>query len=214
MNIILMGPPGAGKGTQAAMMVKRFEIPHISTGDMFRQAIRQGTELGLKAKAFMEEGQLVTDEVTIGIVQERLAADDCKAGFLLDGFPRTVAQADALAEIINTLGMKLDAVVNIEVPDEILFFRMTGRRVCSQCGATYHLEFNSPRNEGCCDRCQGSLYQRDDDSEATVSNRLAVYSSQTEPLVRYYWHLGLLKTINGNQEMEEVFADICKGLER
>ena len=214
MNIILMGPPGAGKGTQAAMMVKRFEIPHISTGDMFRQAIRQGTELGLKAKAFMEAGQLVTDQVTIGIVRERLTPDDCRAGFLLDGFPRTVVQADALAEIINTLGMKLDAVVNIEVPDEILFLRMTGRRVCSQCGAAYHLEFNPPRNEGCCDRCQGSLYQRDDDSEATVSNRLAVYSSQTEPLVRYYWHLGLLKTINGNQEMEEVFADICKGLER
>lgn len=212
MNIILMGPPGAGKGTQAEMLVKHFNIPHISTGDIFRAAIKQGTELGLKAKAFMDAGQLVPDEVTIGIVRERLQANDCAQGFLLDGFPRTVFQADALAEIMVDLDRKIDAVINIEVPNEILFARMTGRRICRQCAATYHVDFNPPVTANECDRCQGELYQRSDDSEATVSNRLQVYGQQTEPLVKYYLQQGSLKTINGNQELTRVFADICQNL--
>lgn len=214
MNIILMGPPGAGKGTQAEMLVKRFAVPHISTGDMFREAIKQGTELGLKAKAFMESGQLVTDDVTIGIVRERLAADDCKKGFLLDGFPRTVPQADALAEIMANLGRKIDAAVNIEVPNEVLFGRMTGRRICRQCGATHHIEFNPPVNAGQCNRCKGELYQRSDDSEETVSNRLEVYARQTEPLIKYYRQQGILQAIDGNQDLVKVFDDICHSLEQ
>lgn len=213
MNIILMGPPGAGKGTQAGMLARRFSIPHVSTGDMFRKAIKQGTEMGLKAKAFMDAGQLVTDEVTIGIVAERLGADDCAEGFLLDGFPRTILQAEALGGIMANLGRKLDAVVNIDVPNEALFGRMTGRRICRQCGATYHIAFNPPAQAGECDRCQGELYQRSDDTEATVSNRLQVYARQTEPLVAYYREQGLLKTIDGSQELNRVFADICQGLE-
>lgn len=213
MNIVLMGPPGAGKGTQAEMLVKCLNIPHISTGDMFREAIKQGTELGLKAKAFMDGGQLVTDEVTIGIVRERIGADDCVAGFLLDGFPRTVPQADALDEIIAKLGRKIDAVININVSNEILFERMTGRRICRQCGATYHVSFNPPAVANECDRCKGELYQRSDDSEATVSNRLKVYSQQTEPLIKYYEQQGLLKSIDGAQELNKVLAEICKSLE-
>lgn len=212
MNIILLGPPGAGKGTQAAKLVKQFDIPHISTGDMFRAAIKQGSELGLEAKAVMDAGQLVPDELTIAIVRERLAEPDCERGFLLDGFPRTVPQADALEQILAGLNRSLDAVINIEVPDDVLMPRMTGRRICKQCGATYHTRFNPPKESGKCDQCGGELYQRSDDSEETVNNRLAVYARQTEPLVAYYLHRGSLKTINGNQSLQRVFADICGGL--
>ena len=212
MNIILMGPPGAGKGTQAEILVKEFKIPHISTGDMFRDAIKQGTELGMKAKAFMDGGHLVPDDVTIGIVQERLTAEDCTLGFLLDGFPRTVPQADALGKILDSLERRLDAVINIEVADEILMTRMVGRRICRQCGAPYNIEFNPPQEAGKCDQCGGELYQRSDDTEATVANRLAVYIQQTEPLLTYYQQQGLLIRVNGNQEVTKVFGDICNSL--
>ncbi len=212
MNIILLGPPGAGKGTQAKMLVDEFGLPHISTGDMFRAAISQGTELGIKAKAYMDSGQLVPDEVTIGIVRDRLAASDCEAGFLLDGFPRTVPQAQALQKILNGLGYKLDAAVNIEVDDGAIIARMVGRRVCRQCGATYNIQFNAPRAEGKCDQCGGELYQRSDDSEATVANRLKVYAEQTEPLLDYYQQQGQVLTVNGNQDMTKVFGEIYNSL--
>lgn len=168
MKILLMGPPGAGKGTQAEKLTELFSIPHISTGDMFRKAQEEGTELGLKAKSYMEQGLLVPDEVTIGIVRERLAEDDCKAGFLLDGFPRTVQQADALDKILVDLGTKLDAALNIEVPKEFLIERLTGRRICKKCKATYHVSFNAPKVKNVCDRCGGELYQRADDTIETV----------------------------------------------
>jgi len=212
MNIILMGPPGAGKGTQAKMLVKEIGVPHISTGDMFRAAIKQGSELGMKAKAVMDAGQLVSDKLTIAIVRERLAESDCEPGFLLDGFPRTIPQADALNEILAGLHRSLDAAVNIEVANDVLIPRMTGRRICRQCGASYHIQFNPPQQALRCDLCGGELYQRSDDSEKTVASRLAVYEQQTNPLVAYYLHRGLLKTINGNQNLQEVFADICRSL--
>lgn len=212
MNIILMGPPGAGKGTQAEMLVQKFNIPHISTGDMFRAAIKQGTELGRKAKTIMDAGQLVTDDVTIGIVQERLAETDCNNGFLLDGFPRTIPQADAMIKIMSGLNRSLDAVINIEVPSQILMGRMTGRRICRQCGATYHLEFKPPHETSQCDRCAGEIYQRSDDSAETVTNRLEVYAQQTEPLVEFFDQLGLIRTIDGTKAAEKVFEDIIHSL--
>jgi adenylate kinase len=212
MNIIIMGPPGAGKGTQAKMLIEKYRIPHISTGDMFRAAIKQGTELGLKAKAVMDAGQLVPDELTIGIVRERLAEPDCENGFLLDGFPRTIPQAEALREILAGLNRSLDAAINVEVSNDILLPRMTGRRICRQCGVSYHINFNPPKTPSKCDQCSGELYQRSDDSEETVANRLAVYAKQTQPLVEYYCHRGLLKTVNGDQAMQEVFHAICKRL--
>lgn len=212
MHILLMGPPGAGKGTQAEHLVDAYHIPHISTGDMFRKAQKDGTALGLEAKRYMEAGELVPDEVTIGIVRERLSEDDCKEGFLLDGFPRTVAQADALTGILKELNMPLDGAVNIEVPDEKLIERLTGRRICKSCGATYHMVFNPPQKEGVCDKDQGELYQRGDDTEETAKNRLAVYAKQTEPLITYYKEAGVLIPINGNQAVDEVTRDIMAAL--
>lgn len=214
MNLILMGPPGAGKGTQAAMLVERLEVPHISTGDMFRKAIKDGTELGRQAKAYMDKGQLVPDEVTVGIVRERLGEPDCEKGFLLDGFPRTVVQAEKLEGILAELKMKLDAVVNINVPRERLVARLTGRRVCKACGATYHVEFNPPIREGTCDSCGGELIQRSDDTRETVENRLDVYLKQTEPLISYYREKGLLKEIDGDQPVRDVLIAIGHSLGR
>jgi adenylate kinase len=208
-----MGGPGAGKGTQASPLIERFSIPHISTGDMFRAAIKNGTELGLKAKSFMDAGGLVPDEVTIGIVAERLAMPDCKAGFLLDGFPRTLAQGDALGQILDGLGMKLDGVINIEVDEAVLIPRLTGRRVCRKCGASYHMIFNKPEKEGVCGQCGGELYQRSDDTIETAKNRLNVYNQQTEPLIAFYEKQGLLKRINGDQTIDLVLADILKALD-
>mgnify|MGYP000987480354 FL=1 len=213
MRIILMGPPGAGKGTQAALLVDHYKIPHISTGDMFREAIKQGTPLGLKAKEYMDAGALVPDEVTIGIVADRLAQDDCANGFLLDGFPRTAAQADALAKILSDLNINLDGVVNIEVPEEVLLERLTGRRVCKQCAATFHTVFNPPKVQGICDKCGGELFQRSDDTIETAQNRLKVYNEQTEPLIAYYSRQGLLKRIEGDGEIQQVFRNIVKVLE-
>ncbi len=208
MNIVLMGLPGAGKGTQAEKIVDKYGIPHISTGDMFRAAIKEGTELGLKAKSFMDNGDLVPDEVTIGIVRERLSKEDCEKGFLLDGFPRTVAQAEALENILADLGKKMHYVININVDKDILMERLTGRRICKECGATYHLVFNPPTEEGVCNRCGGELYQRADDNEETVQNRLDVNIKQTQPLLAYYEEKGYLKNIDGQQDIHRVFDDI------
>ena len=212
MHILLMGPPGAGKGTQAANLVKEFGIPHISTGDMFRAAVKEGTELGLQAKACMDAGKLVPDEVTIGIVKERLAKPDCKKGFILDGFPRTVEQADALTGILKELGLSLTAALNITVPAADLIERAVGRRICKACGATYHVKFNPPQKAGVCDTCAGDLYQRADDSEETMKNRLSVYEAQTKPLIAYYEKAGVYKEIDGRQAIDDVKAAMIAAL--
>lgn len=208
LNLILMGLPGAGKGTQAEKIVEKYNIPHISTGDMFRTAIKEGTELGMKAKSFMDQGSLVPDEVTIGIVRERLSKEDCKKGFLLDGFPRTVAQAEALESILSDLDSQINFVINIDVDKDILMERLTGRRICTSCGATYHLIFNPPAEENKCNRCGGELYQRADDHEETVQNRLEVNLKQTQPLLDFYGEKGYLQNINGQQHINKVFEDV------
>lgn len=208
MKIVFMGPPGAGKGTQAEKIVEKYQIPHISTGDMFRKAINDQTELGIEAKRYMDQGALVPDHVTIGIVKDRLSESDCKQGFLLDGFPRTLEQANALDEILVSLGSKIDYVVNIDVDLNILKERLTGRRICRSCGATYHLVFNPPAVEDICNKCGGELYQRKDDNEETVDARLATYVKQTKPLLDYYSLAGNLVNINGQQSIDLVFVEI------
>lgn len=212
MHILLMGPPGAGKGTQAEKLVADFPIPHISTGDMFRAAVKNGTELGKEAKKYMDAGGLVPDEVTIGIVRERLSQPDCVKGFILDGFPRTKEQAAALDDILKDLKIELDAAVNISVPDADLVSRVTGRRICKACGATFHVTFNPPKKENVCDKCGGSLYQRDDDKETTVKKRLEAYHSQTAPLIAYYKAAGVYKEIDGTQPIDKVYADVVKAV--
>ncbi len=208
MKIVFMGPPGAGKGTQAEKIIETYQIPHISTGDMFRKAIKDQTELGMEAKRYMDQGALVPDHVTIGIVKDRLSESDCKSGFLLDGFPRTVDQAKALDEILTSLDSKIDYVINIDVDLDILKERLTGRRICRSCGATYHMIFNPPAVAGTCDKCGGELYQRKDDNEETVGNRLDVYVNQTKPLLDYYSLAGNLVNINGQQSIDLVFEEI------
>ena len=208
MKLLIMGRPGAGKGTQAVNIREYYNIPHISTGDMFRAAIKNQTALGLEAKSYMDKGALVPDEVTIGIVKERLLEDDCKKGFLLDGFPRTIAQAQALDEFLIENGIKLDAVLDVNVPAEILVRRMVGRRVCKTCGATFHVEFNAPKVDGICDNCKSPLIQRADDTEETAVNRLSVYDNQTAPLLEFYKKQNILKTVNGDQPLDKVFEDI------
>lgn len=208
MNIVLMGLPGAGKGTQAEKIVEKYDIPHISTGDMFRAAIKEGTELGLKAKSYMDQGALVPDEVTIGIVRERLAQKDCDKGFLLDGFPRTVPQAEALDNILEELGKKIEHAINIQVEKDELVARLSGRRICRTCGASYHLVFNSPKEEGKCDKDGGELYTRPDDNPETVSNRLEVNMNQAQPLLDFYESKGVLTNIDGQQDIDKVFADL------
>ncbi|MDW7674585.1 MAG: adenylate kinase [Bacillota bacterium] len=214
MKLLLMGPPGAGKGTQAEKLVESLSIPHISTGDMFRSAIKEGTSLGKKAKEYMDGGQLVPDEVTIGIVKERLQQPDCEQGFLLDGFPRTVGQAEALDKILAELNLELDKVIDIHVSREKLVERLTGRRICKGCGATFHVVFNPPQVTDKCDKCAGELYQRSDDNEETAANRLDVYNEQTKPLQDFYADQGLLVTINGEQPMTLVLKDIGESLGR
>lgn len=204
MNIILMGLPGAGKGTQASEIVKKSPIPHISTGDMFRKAIKDQTELGKEAKSYMDRGELVPDEVTVGIVKERLSEDDAKKGFLLDGFPRTLEQAEALSKIMKELDRKIDAVINIEVPEEELMNRLTGRRICEVCGTTYHLVFNPPKVDGVCDLDGGKLYQREDDNPETVAKRLEVNVKQSKPIIEYYDKEGILQNIDGSGDIEKV----------
>ncbi len=213
MNIVLMGLPGAGKGTQADKIVEKYAIPHISTGDMFRAAIKGGTELGLKAKSFMDDGALVPDEVTIGIVRERLSKSDCDNGFLLDGFPRTVPQAAALDALLLDLNKNVEYVLNIQVEQEELIKRLTGRRICKECGTAYHLVFNPPQKDGVCDKDGGELYQRADDNPETVTNRLEVNMKQTQPLLDYYGDKGVLTNINGQQDIHKVFADLNALLE-
>ncbi len=212
MRLILLGPPGAGKGTQAASLVKHYKIPHISTGDIFRANIKGGTELGKKAKAYIDKGELVPDELTVAIVQDRLMQDDAKNGFLLDGFPRNVLQAEALDSVLNENGQKIDYAVCIDVKAESLIKRAVGRRLCRDCGATYHIEFMPPKNDGVCDTCNGELYQRDDDNEQTMSNRIAVYEQQTSPLVEYYDKKNILKRINGEQSADDVFKEMLSSL--
>jgi len=212
MNLILLGPPGAGKGTQAELLLKRFNIPHISTGDIFRAAIKEGTPLGTEAKRYIDSGQLVPDQVVIGIVKERLLKEDCKNGFLLDGFPRTVPQADSLDNFLKSNGKKVDAVINIEVNSAALLKRLTGRRVCRNCAAVYHMETKKPKVSGICDHCGGEVYQRADDTPETVSKRLEVYSSQTEPLIAYYRNKDVLHSFNGQEEIRTVFIKICEDL--
>jgi adenylate kinase len=199
-----MGLPGAGKGTQAALIVDRLHIPHISTGDMFRAAVKEETTLGIEAKSYMDQGALVPDHVTIGIVRERLGKDDCEKGFLLDGFPRTVPQAEALDELLHDLGKAINLVVYIEVPQEELLSRLTGRRICQDCGATFHLHFAPPKQDGVCDRCGGTLYQRVDDQNETVAKRLQINQEQTEHLIGYYTSKQNLERIDGQQPIEQV----------
>ena len=214
MNIILMGLPGAGKGTQASEIVKKFPIPHISTGDMFRKAIKDETDLGKEAKSYMDRGELVPDEVTVGIVKERISEDDAKKGFLLDGFPRTIEQAEALNNIMSELDRNIDAVINIEVPEEELMNRLTGRRICEKCGTTYHLVFNPPKVDGVCDIDGGKLYQRKDDNPETVSNRLSVNVKQSKPILEYYDEKGVLKNIDGAKDIDEVSKDVIDILDQ
>ncbi|MBZ2175255.1 adenylate kinase [Schnuerera sp. xch1] len=213
MRLVLLGPPGAGKGTQASAIVKKYNIPHISTGDIFRYNIKMNTELGKKAKTYMDKGLLVPDELVVSIVKDRLIKDDCKDGFLLDGFPRTVDQAEALDEELDKMSLKLDKVVNIEVEKDILIERAIGRRICKNCGATYHIKFNPSKKEGICDTCGEELYQRDDDKVDTVEKRIEVYHKQTKPLIDYYAEKGLLLNVDGTKSIEELFNVIVKSLE-
>ncbi|MGG1313147.1 adenylate kinase [Cohnella laeviribosi] len=209
MNILFMGPPGAGKGTQAERIVAEFGIPHISTGDAFRLAMKEGTPLGQKAKEYVDKGLLVPDEVTNGIVRDRISQDDCKNGFLLDGFPRTLAQAEALDAMLAEMGRQIDHVINLKVDRSFLLTRLTGRRICKECGTTYHIVFNPPKVPGVCDKDGGELYQRSDDTEEKVGTRLDEYTSKTAPLLDYYAGKGLLREVNGEKEIDAVTADIA-----
>ncbi|MFF4867948.1 adenylate kinase [Streptomyces sp. NPDC003444] len=215
MRIVLVGPPGAGKGTQAAFLAKNLDIPHISTGDLFRANISQGTELGLKAKAFMDAGDLVPDEVTIGMAKDRMEQPDAVNGFLLDGFPRNVAQAEALDAVLKAEGMELDAVLDLEVPEDEVVKRIAGRRICRKDSAhVFHVTYNAPKVEGVCDVCGGELYQRDDDSEETVRRRLEVYHTQTEPIIDYYRAQNLVVTISALGKVDEVTAKAMAALKK
>ena len=208
MKIIMLGAPGAGKGTQAKKIAEKFQIPHISTGDIFRANIKNGTELGKKAKSYMDQGQLVPDELTVDLLMDRVKNDDCKDGYVLDGFPRTIPQAEALEEALSKNGDSIDYAINVDVPDENIINRMSGRRACVKCGATYHLEHIPPKTENICDTCGSELILRDDDKPETVKNRLEVYHKQTQPLIDFYSKKGVLKEVDGTKQMEEVFNAI------
>ena len=210
MDFILLGPPGAGKGTQAKLMVDKWNIPQISTGDILRAAVRKGTTLGVEAKGFMDRGGLVPDRVVIGIIAERLKEEDAANGFILDGFPRTIPQAEALQQILDGLDRAIDHVISIEVEDEELVTRLTGRRMCKECGDSFHVVFNPSSNEGTCDRCSGELYQRDDDKEETIRQRLAVYSEQTQPLIAHYEKQGKLRRIPGTGSIDNIFSRVIE----
>lgn len=208
MKIIMLGAPGAGKGTQAKQIAGKFNIPHISTGDIFRANIKGGTELGKKAKAYMDQGALVPDELVVDLVADRIKQDDCKDGYVFDGFPRTIPQAEALDKALEEMGSKIDFAIDIDVPDENIVNRMSGRRACLACGATYHVQFNAPKAEGICDVCGKELVLRDDDKPETVKTRLDVYHTQTQPLIDYYTEKGVLKSVDGTQDVADVFQSI------
>ena len=208
MKIVMLGAPGAGKGTQAIKIADKYDIPHISTGDIFRANIKGGTELGQKAKSYIDKGELVPDEVTIGMLLDRIAQDDCKNGYVLDGFPRTIPQAESLTEALKSQGDQIDFALNIDVPDEAIIERMSGRRACPKCGATYHIVYAAPKTENICDKCGTELIIRSDDKPETVKERLNVYHQQTEPLIAYYKAAGVLREVDGTQELPKVFEDV------
>jgi adenylate kinase len=208
MKLIMLGAPGAGKGTQAKKIAEKYSIPHISTGDIFRANIKGGTELGMKAKSYMDQGQLVPDEVTINMLLDRISAADCKNGYVLDGFPRTIPQAESLTKALDARGEKIDYAIDVDVPDQAIVTRMSGRRACVNCGATYHIVYNAPKKEGVCDACGDNLVLRDDDKPETVQKRLTVYHDQTQPLIEYYKNAGVLRSVDGTKDLNDVFADI------
>ena len=208
MKIVMLGAPGAGKGTQAIKIADKYDVPHISTGDIFGANIKGGTELGQKAKSYIDKGELVPDEVTIGMLLDRIAQDDCKNGYVLDGFPRTIPQAESLTEALKSQGDKIDFALNIDVPDEAIIKRMSGRRACPKCGATYHIVYAAPKTENICDKCGTELIIRSDDKPETVKDRLNVYHQQTEPLIAYYKAAGVLREVDGTQELPKVFEDV------
>lgn len=212
MKIIMLGAPGAGKGTQAKKIAEKYSIPHISTGDIFRANIKGGTELGMKAKSYMDQGQLVPDDVTIGMLLDRISGADCENGYVLDGFPRTIPQAESLTKALDQRGEKMDYAIDVNVPDEAIVARMSGRRACLGCGATYHIVYNAPKQEGICDVCGEKLVLRDDDKPETVQKRLTVYHDQTQPLIQYYSAAGILVTVDGTKDLNEVFKDIVNVL--
>ena len=214
MKIIMLGAPGAGKGTQAKMIADKYQVPHISTGDIFRANIKNGTELGKAAKQYMDQGLLVPDELTVQLLLDRVANADCANGYVLDGFPRTIPQAEVLEKALAELGEKIDYAINVDVPDENIVKRMSGRRACLACGATYHIEHIPPKAEGICDKCGQELVLRDDDKPETVQKRLSVYHEQTQPLIDYYKNQSILKSVDGTQPMDKVFADIVAILEK
>ncbi|WP_349674327.1 adenylate kinase [Lacrimispora sp.] len=208
MKIIMLGAPGAGKGTQAKKIAEKYQIPHVSTGDIFRSNIKEGTQLGRKAKEYMDQGALVPDELTIGMLMDRIQQEDCRNGYVLDGFPRTIPQAESLQNAITEMGQKIDFAINVDVPDENIINRMSGRRACISCGATYHIVYNPSKVPGICDVCGSELVLRDDDKPETVKKRLAVYHDQTRPLIDYYKEAGVLVNVDGTQELNKVFSDI------
>lgn len=208
MKIIMLGAPGAGKGTQAERIASKYQIPHISTGDIFRANIKEGTELGRKAKSYMDQGLLVPDSLTVDLVMDRISQEDCKNGYILDGFPRTIPQAESLTEALKARGEALDFAIDVDVPDESIVSRMSGRRACLSCGSTYHIVYAAPAKEGICDKCGSGLVLRDDDKPETVKKRLTVYHEQTQPLIEYYSNEKILRTVDGTKDMEQVFRDI------
>lgn len=213
MKIIMLGAPGAGKGTQAKKIAEKYGIVHVSTGDIFRANLKGGTELGMKAKSYMDQGKLVPDDVTIAMLLDRIGEADCANGYVLDGFPRTIPQAESLTEVLDKRGEKIDYVIDVDVPDEAIIDRMSGRRACVSCGATYHTVHNAPKTEGVCDACGGKLVLREDDKPETVKRRLSVYHEQTQPLIEYYQKAGILASVDGTQDLNKVFEDIVSVLE-
>ena len=210
MKLVLLGPPGAGKGTQSVILAKQYGVPHISTGDILRESVKKGASLGLKAKSYMDKGELVPDDVVIGIVAERLKLPDCKSGFILDGFPRTLKQAEGLDEALKNIASDIDLVLYFETSERVAITRLTGRRVCRKCGFNYHVKNIPPKKEGVCDRCGGELFQRPDDTEKTVRNRLVVYEQQTKPLIAYYEKKGVLKKVSGDLDVQELNGVLSK----
>lgn len=209
MRLVLLGAPGAGKGTQAKKLIEKFGIPQISTGDILRQNVADGTPLGKEAKSFMDKGELVPDRVVLGLVEDRLKKDDCKKGYILDGFPRNTAQAEALDKMLGSLGMPISTALSVDIPKDDLMKRLTGRRTCKGCGQMYNIYFSSSKKEGVCDKCSGELYQRDDDKEETIKRRLDVYDAQTAPLMDYYRKNGILKSVQGVGSIDEIFSKVC-----